>query len=96
MAQDVQISCINKTNRTSAHERIHNVGGVNADGTRWKMSEDSAIAYIKNGTYRFWTTGGGKSVWVVIERTAQGHEYLKTESDGVQPNNLLALVECPP
>ncbi|MFI5246011.1 MAG: DUF3892 domain-containing protein [Gemmatimonadales bacterium] len=36
----------------------------------------------------------GKSVWVIIA-THNGNEYLKTEADGVHPNNLLALPECP-
>lgn len=92
---DIQIQCINKTDRTSPHERIHSIGGLNPDGSRWKLSEDKAIEGIKDGTWRFWTSGGGKSVWVVIAKTAQGHEYLKTEPDGVQPDNLLALPECP-
>jgi len=95
MAQDVQITCINKTNRMDAHERIHSVGGTNPDGTRWKLSEDDAIAGIRAGKWRFWTTGGGKSVWVTVAHTSIGHEYLKTEADGVQPNNLLSLPECP-
>jgi Protein of unknown function (DUF3892) len=92
---DIQIQCINKTDRTSPHERIHSVGGLNTDGSRWKLSEDKAIAGIKSGQWRFWTTGGGKSVWVIIAKTAQGDEYLKTEADGIHPNNLLALPECP-
>ena len=95
MTDSVQIQCINKTNRQNPHERIQNVGGVNTDGTRWKLSEQAAIAGIKEGKWRFWTSGGGKSVWVVIAKTAQGHEYLKTEPDGVVPDNLLALPECP-
>jgi Protein of unknown function (DUF3892) len=95
MAQDVQIQCINKTDRSNAHERIRCVGGLNADGTRWKLDEDKAIAGIKAGTWRFWTHGGGKSVWVVIAKSAAGNEYLKTEADGVQPDNLLSLPECP-
>ena len=44
MAQDVQIQCINKSDRKNAHERIRFVGGVNANGTRWKLSETDAIA----------------------------------------------------
>jgi len=94
MAQDVQITCINKTNRMDAHERIHSVGGINPDGTRWKLAEDDAIAGIKVGKWRFWTSAGGKSVWVIVAHTSSGHEYLKTEADGFQPNNLLSLPEC--
>jgi Protein of unknown function (DUF3892) len=66
MAQDIEIKCINKTDRSDPHERISDVGGVNADGTPWRLTEDAAIAGIKNGTWRSWTQGGGKSVWVTI------------------------------
>jgi hypothetical protein len=66
MATNVQIMCINKTDRSSRHERISHVGGVNADGTRWKITEDAAIAGIRNGTWSFWTAGGGESTWVII------------------------------
>jgi hypothetical protein len=95
MAQDLEIKCIVKTDRSDPHERISRVGGVNADGTPWGLSEDDAIAGIDNGTWRFWTQGGGKSVWVIIAVSAAGHRYLKTEADGIHPNNLLALPPCP-
>ncbi len=95
MATDVRILGINKSDRTNPHERIKSIGGVKVDGSRWKLSEDEAIAGIKAGTWRFWTAAGGKSVWVVIAKTSAGHEYLKTEPDGVTPDNLLALPECP-
>lgn len=94
MATNVEIKCINKANRSDPHERIQNVGGVNDNGTRWKLSVAEAIAGIEAGKWKFWTAGGGKSVWVVIA-THNGHKYLKTEADGVHPNNLLALPECP-
>lgn len=93
MPIEVRIQCVNKTNRQDPHERIHSVGGVNPDGTPWKMTQTAAIQGIKDGTYKFWTFGGGKSVWVVIA-THNSREYLKTEADGVHPNNLLALPEC--
>jgi hypothetical protein len=95
MADNIQITCINKADRQNAHERIRSIGGTNASGTRWSLSLNDAIAGIKADKWKFWTAGGGKSVWVIIARTGQGHEYLKTESDGVQPDNLLALPECP-
>lgn len=95
MAENVQIQCINKSDRQSAHERIKNVGGVNPGGERWGLTLDQAIAGIKADKWRFWTVAGGKSVWVMIARSAAGNEYLKTENDGEQPNNLLSLPECP-
>lgn len=95
MAQDVQISCVNKTPRMDPHLRISNVGGINPDGTRWRLTLDQAIAGVKTGKWRFWTTGGGTSVWVVIAKSQFGNEYLKTMTDGEQPNNLLSLPACP-
>jgi hypothetical protein len=41
MAQQVQIKCINKSDRPNPHERILYVGGVNADGKRWKLKMPS-------------------------------------------------------
>jgi hypothetical protein len=95
MAQQVQISCINKTNRSSAHERIQSIGGVNSDGSRWKMPESQAIQDIKSGRYAFYVERPvGRRVTVIIA-SRLGSEYLKTEADGEQPDNLLALPECP-
>lgn len=95
MPSDHQIRCINKTDRNSAHDRISNIGGVNADGGRWRLTLNEAITGIENGTWRFYVHAAGKSVWVVVAKSAAGNKYLKTENDGEQPNNLLSLPECP-
>jgi hypothetical protein len=94
MTIDVQIQCVRKLNRQDPHERIQGVGGVNADGSPWYLLLDAAIKGVLDKTYRFWTAGGGKSVWVIVAYH-NGHPYLKTEADGIQPDNLLALPECP-
>lgn len=93
MPLNTQIMCINKTDRMNPHERIRAVGGVH-EGARWWLPLDQAIATIRDGTHRYWTSANGKSVWVIIAKH-NGNEYLKTESDGDHPNNLLALSECP-
>lgn len=95
MAERHQVRCINKSDRPSAHERIKNIGGVNNDNTRWSLRLDRAIAGIESGKWQLYVVGAdGKSVDVVIA-TNEGRKYLKTANDGVTPNNLLSLPECP-
>ena len=95
MAANVEIKCINKTDRYDAHERIRNVGGVNPDGARWKLSQPDAIVGIENGTWAFFVRQQANAVRVVVAVSRYGNKYLKTEADGEQPNNLLSLPECP-
>ncbi len=96
MATSVRISCINKTDRHNPHERIRSVGGVNPSGTGWKLSQPEAIAGIERGEWAFYVERpAGDRVRVIVAVSAYGNKYLKTTADGDQPNNLLALPECP-
>jgi hypothetical protein len=91
----VQVQCITKSGRHNHWERIYGIGGVNPNGTPWWMTEDEAIAYIKSGNQFFVKPPGYPEVNVIIAKSQHGREYLKTEPDGLEANNLLALPECP-
>lgn len=94
MAQRVQISCINKKEHYNPHERIINIGGLNSNGTRWKISQADAIQYIENGTFSFYVSVGGYTTDVIIA-LHNGNKYLKTKPDSTGKDNLLSLPECP-
>jgi Protein of unknown function (DUF3892) len=90
MADDIRITC-HKPDNQDADRRIQGLRG----GGGWYRNIDQLIAGIEAGTYRLWTVApSGKSVWVIVAKRGNGRKYLKTEADGVEPNNLLALPHC--
>jgi Protein of unknown function (DUF3892) len=94
MPSSHEIKCINKTNRLNPHERIMSIGGMNADGTNWKLSQEQAITGIEKGNWRFFVKVQNRAVDVIVSVSRFGNKYLKTVADGEQPNNLLSLYEC--
>lgn len=95
MADRIRVGCINKTDRTSPHERIASIGGRNADGSAWKLAEAAAIQAIEAGKWAFYVERPAGHAVDVIVAVRLGKTYLKTTADGEQPDNLLALPECP-
>jgi hypothetical protein len=94
MADTFQITCIHKTDRLNPHERISHIGGV-ANGKRWRVTQREAIDGTRDGRWRFYVAVvQAPAVWVIVA-THNGNLYLKTENDGLHPNNLLSLPECP-
>lgn len=91
MAKSAQITCINKDDRKNIYERITHVGNA-ARG--WKLTQQDAIGKIERREWSFYVSVKGKSVWVTVSTSRFGNKYLKTESDGDEPNNLLSLPEC--
>lgn len=91
---DLQITCINKSDRMNPYERILRIGGGTTILGSWRKTQQEAVREIENGLNRFYVHVGGRSVWVVVATSQYGNKYLKTEADGEQPNNLLSLPEC--
>jgi hypothetical protein len=91
----IEISCINKTDRSSAHERIRNAGGIQ-NGKSWKKTQEEIIHDIENkiNEYCVKVVGYGE-VDVIVSKSPWGNKYIKTTRDGEMPNNLLSLPECP-
>jgi len=86
----LQITCINKTDRYSAHERIKSCGGQN-----WRKTQEQVIYDIENRINEYFVkVGGYREVNVVVAKSAWGNKYIKTTDDGEMPNNLLSLPEC--
>lgn len=94
MIPKFEIKCINKSDRFNPHERIINVGGFD-NGERWKISQQDAISFIESHKYEFFVRKDGHTVNVIVAVSAWGNKYIKTEPDGLHPDNLLSLPECP-
>ena len=93
---DHEITCVSKSDRTQAHERIKFIGGVDpTDGKRWTLSQQEAIKGIESGKLHLHVMIGGKAVPVVVAVSAWGQKYVKAQIDREQPGNLLSLQECP-
>lgn len=89
---DIRVDCIVKPDRYSAHERIQRLGGRNSDGTRWQLSEDDVIKWIRAG-HTFYTNVSGARANVIIAQR-NGRDYLKTDRDTTIKDNLLSLQTC--
>lgn len=88
-----EIKCINKSNRFSPHERIEFIGGLNSNGTRWRITQSRAIEGIETGIWQFYVVKNGIQANVIVSSN-DGRKYIKTVNDGLEPNNLLSLPEC--
>ncbi|MCP3397116.1 MULTISPECIES: DUF3892 domain-containing protein [unclassified Bradyrhizobium] len=93
MARLARICCVKKTDRMNPHERISIVGGVYPDGRRWKKSVSQTIKDIESGEWEFYVEENGLTAGLLVAQH-NGHKYIKTAADDIQPDNLLSLAEC--
>ena len=89
---DVRVTCINKPDRDSQHDRITHLGGTN-----WKWTAQQVINSINAQTNTFYVLDAQnhRSKVGVVTPTDGRAPYLRTHADGAWNNNLLALPECP-
>jgi len=85
---DVQVTCINKKDRSSSHEHITHLGG-----SGWKWTRADVIASIEGRTNTFFTKVNGVRADVGVVDGPTG-KYVRTYADGKWNDNLLALPEC--
>ena len=74
------------------YERITHLGGYSSKGN-FVIPSEEMIRKIESGKYSYSVDKDGKKVQIVVA-TRNGRKYLKTEADGFEPNNLLALGDC--
>jgi hypothetical protein len=88
-----RVSCREKH---SLYERIISIGCAEiGTGSLVRFTEDEAINRIEKGADSFYVERPeGHRVWVIVAQR-EGRKYLKTETDGEKPDNLLSLPECP-
>lgn len=95
MVEYAQIRCVTKSGRDIPWERFSYIGGVNMDGSEWKVTQDWIVEGIETGAWNFTVAVDGRRVPVMVVESSTGHKYIKTETDGEQPDSLLCLPEFP-
>lgn len=90
-----KVTCINKPDRNSKYDAIQRLGGTRDDnGNRWSCTRQECVDYIKKGT-RFYVNVSGHRVYLIVQKSASGLEYVRTDPDQDKRDNLLSLPECP-
>ena len=83
------VSC---TMKDSKYERITHLGCQTETGLYQRFTEDEVLKRLRAGD-EFHVTRGGRTV-KLIEAEHESRPYVKTETDGFRPDNLLALPHC--
>ena len=93
MARPIQrrtVTFVQKAYSSDPYERIDSIGGLNSDKSRWRLSQQAAIAAIEGGLDEFFVPAPDRLVKVIVMNHA-GQKYLNTEADDKAPDCLLAL-----
>lgn len=89
-----QIRCIRKSYSSEPHKIVEQIGGINGNGTRWRIPIERAIEGIEMGKWEFYIVLKGLKFKIIIAQHL-GIKYLKCFNEELTPNILLQLPECP-
>lgn len=90
-----RVTCVRKPNRDSRYDAIERLGGTrDDDGQRWSCTRQECVDYIKKGV-AFYVNVSGHKVYLIVQKSAGGIEYVRTDPDRDTRDNLLSLPECP-
>lgn len=74
------------------HQHITRLWWINpANGKTGENTRDVIVAWIENENGKAYVDEGGHRVDVLVVRPASGPKYLRTRTDDVWTDNLLAL-----
>jgi uncharacterized protein DUF3892 len=95
VAERHRVRCVKKADGGTPDARIARIGGTNAVGVNWRLTQAEAIQAIEARRWDFYVENApGPPVDVIVATTGTGAKYLKTTADGDEPSGLLALPEC--
>src|SRR5260221_9518691 len=84
-----RIRCVNRTGHSAVDQKLRFVGGLNSDGSNWKLSQEMAVDSIENGKCQLYLLVERRPVAVGVAGSHHGHQYLKTANDPEEPHSLL-------
>lgn len=88
------ILCVTKSDRPQPHARITHIAVAMPDGSRWRLTQASAVARLQAGQFTLCLERDGCLVDVVVAHNRHGQPYLKSVKDAIHPDDLLSLPEC--
>jgi Protein of unknown function (DUF3892) len=83
-----RIRCVNRTGHSAVHQKIRFIGGLNSDGSAWKLSQEMAVDSMENEKCQLYLVVGRQPVLVIVAASHHGHKYLKAETDPEEPTSL--------
>lgn len=89
------ITCATKLgDNYNPYERITHLEGHTSSNEKISLSSERMIKLIESEKYVYYVDVNNRKVKIIVAERL-GKKYLKTEADGYEPNNLLALGDCP-